>query len=253
MSLYNELDRRWSPNYDRHSTAKAVKPHFAAVLNVLVEIDAKRSAANANKNLSDVGRADELRNFAPTLAPAMARARGAISGAKEALARQRANLAPVPKDRNDIASAILRSDVRRFNQGKPVAEIIRMAESDSTVMEAIFEGPAALSGLTVEVRDNILKSYLEKHAAPQLAAISEQQEAIALIETGIGAASSALADVAGIQPAAFDAWLLEKAPREARVAAEAFAPPTKSASTPDEFFEKLLSEGRAELAAIMAS
>jgi hypothetical protein len=63
MSLRNELERRWSPKFDRHSTAKVAKPHFAAVLKVLDEIDAKRSAANANKNFRhrSSGRTAQLR------------------------------------------------------------------------------------------------------------------------------------------------------------------------------------------------
>jgi hypothetical protein len=55
-----------------------------------------------------------------------------------------------------------------------------------------------------------------------------------------------------------DDFLAEKAPKEAAKVVEAFAPiansaPPKPAIGSDEFMEKLLTEGRAEFAAIMAS
>jgi hypothetical protein len=260
MSLTNELRSRYLPKFDKYSVSKAVKPHLWAALDAIDQIAEMRATIDADKMSSQLGKTQQLRDFAPTLAPAVAKARGAIAGAKEAIERQREGLMPRVKDRNDVASAMLRSDFRRFNQGRPVADIIRTVESDPTAMEALFEGPPELNGLTSEIRGQILKAYLERHAGELLAAISDQTSAVDLLETGVNKASQELADAAGVYPNALDSWLLEKAPKDAaKLAASAFAPPAplprlvKSESTTDDFHERLLAEGRAEIALIMAS
>jgi hypothetical protein len=220
ISISAQLNAR-AAKFDKHATGKALRPHFVAALSALDQIRAKRSAMQADKNLSDVGRAEQLREFAPTMAPAIAKARGAVSAVKDQIAQQRANLVPRVKNKSDIAAAILRSDTRNFLRDKTQAEIIRFAESDPAVMEAVFEGMPALSGLTPESRGHLQSSYLERNAAPQLAAIAAQGEAVELLETAIAAAGTELADVAGIRPELLDAWIALRAPKDADAAAAA--------------------------------
>jgi hypothetical protein len=269
MSLINELRSRFTPAYEKHATSKATKVHLWAATAAIEQIAAKRIEIGENKNLSDAGKAGEVRDFAQSLAPAVARARGAVVGAKRAIARQREALVPGVKDRNDVSAAMLRTEMRSFLRNMRPAEAIAFATSevaDATLFEAIFEVPLALSNLNDIARDRILQVYLDRNAGAQLADIAEQTEAVSLLETAVNAASVKFADAAGVKLDKLDDFLAEKAPKEAAKVVEAFAPAPKTAkpsapsadpihreSVPDwqkksdEFHEKLLAEARADL------
>jgi hypothetical protein len=177
MSLISELRSRFHPAYEKHATSKATKVHLWAATAAIEQIAAKRIEIGQNKNLSDAGKAGEVRDFAQSLAPAVARARGAVAGAKRAIARQREALVPLVKDRNDIAAAMLRAEMRSFMRNMRPAEAIAFATSDvadATLFEAIFEAPLVLSNLNAMSRDRILQVYLDRHAGTQLANRSGQ-------------------------------------------------------------------------------
>src|SRR5258705_107629 len=77
--------------------------------------------------VSRVGRAEDLRAVAAAKASPVAKARAAVSDMKAEVAKQRANLAPKVKDRNDVSAAMLRSDMRQFLRTKSQAEIAALA------------------------------------------------------------------------------------------------------------------------------
>lgn len=253
MTATNEITLRFA----RHNGARNAKTlllHFEKTIGVLNAIGAKHAEAKADKRLSDVGRADVARDHAPALAPALVNAKAAAALTRRDIKTQRESLTPRVTDRKDVSSAMLRLDTRQFLRSKTVAEVARLAENDPSILEAIFEAPAAMSGLTDEVRGHILSGYLHKTAAPQMRDLAEQEAVAEVFETAIAMATNALADAAGVRVDQIDAWLTEKAPLQARAAADALETlPTKPANNPDEFFEKLLAEGRAEIAALIAS
>ncbi|MGJ5177423.1 hypothetical protein ACQR16_05975 [Bradyrhizobium oligotrophicum] len=243
--------------FGRHNDAKNAKhllPHFERALSVPNKLNEKCAEAKADKHLSETGRTAKVRDVAPSFAPDVIKAKSAAALARRDIQRQRDALTPRVTDHKDVASAMLRLDLRQFLRGKPVAEIARLAEQNPSMLEAIFEGPAALSGLTDEVRGHILSQHLNKTAAPQMREIAEQEVLAEVLETAVAIASNALADAAGIRPQSIDSWLAEQAPAEAKAAAEALAAPrplkSQSATPGPHPFDKILAEARAEVAAI---
>ncbi|WP_128925596.1 hypothetical protein [Bradyrhizobium guangxiense] len=253
MSLIDELSLRFM-RHNNTRAAERLRSHFLSSIDVLDKIEAKRAEARADKRLSDHGRADLVRSHAPSLAPHLVRAKSAVALARREIKAQRDAMTPRVTDRKDTASAMLRLDLRQFLRGKTQAEIARIAEQDRSVLEAVFEGPAALSGLTDEVREHILTAHLNRTAAPQMQDLAEQESVVEVLETAIAVASNAVADAAGVMRDHVDAWLVEQAPAEAKAAAEALGTPPKPAASNsiDDTYARLLAEGRAEIAAIMA-
>jgi hypothetical protein len=207
MTLRNELERRWKSSYESHSAASNAQRYFESALRILDETSAARAKIDADKNLSDLGKKQALRDAASKFGWLGMRTRDGAAEFKKAVQAQRDALAPKPKDKTDVAAAMVRVQMRTFLQSKTQAEIAALAMSDENFAEAIFEAPAALSGLTSEARDHLLRSHLERTAGPALAAIDEQAEAVELIETAVGAASNALATAVGVSPDRLDEWL----------------------------------------------
>jgi hypothetical protein len=216
--MRKELESRWLPKYDDHGIVKAVKPHFAAAFGLIESINKKRSEVNADKRLSEVGRAEEIQAFAATKASTLVKARAAISAAKDAVQTKRLELAPAVKDKKDIARALLRQEIRSLMRSKTPADagIFALASDDPVIMEAIFEVPSVISNLTDKQRDNALNLFLDRNASQQVAVIGEQNDAIELLEVAVRAAEESLCTAAAVAPNNLDKWLEAKAPNEAK-------------------------------------
>lgn len=217
-TMRKQLENRWLPQYDKHGIVRTVKPHFSVAFDLIESINKKRADVNSDKRLSDVGRAGEIQAFAATKASTLVKARTAVSAAKEALQKQRVELAPAVKDKKDIARALLRQEVRSLMRSKTAsdAEIFALASDDPVIMEAIFEVPSVISNLTDRQRDNALNVFLDRNASQQVAVIGEQNDAIELLEVAVRAAEESLSTAAGVAPAVFGKWLEENAPAEAK-------------------------------------
>lgn len=258
MSLTEQLRSRYRPTFERHATAKALKVHLWTATALVDQIAAKRAEIDKDKNWSETGKAGKVSEFAQSLAPTLAKARGAVAGAKTAVARQREALTPKVKDRNDISAAMLRAEMRSFLRGMRPAEAMAYATSDladETFFTAVFEAPLGLSNLNEVGRDRILQAYLDRNASKQLADIAEQNEAIELVEIAVNAASGHFANAAGVRLDKLDEFLTEQAPKQADKAAEEMSGLSVSAlpKPAESLTDRLLREGLAEIAAINAA
>ena len=178
MSITEQLRSRYRPAYDRHATTKATKVHLWTATAAIDQIAAKRAEVDKDKNLSEAGKASKVSDFAQSLAPTLARARGAVVGAKRAVARQREALVPKVKDRNNVSAAMLRGEMRSVLRNMRPAEAIAFATSDvadETFFTAIFETPIALSNLTGIGKDRLLQAYLDRFASTQLADLARSR------------------------------------------------------------------------------
>lgn len=224
MSIRRELESRWPSKFNTH----AMKQHFSNALDLVDRIEGKRIEVKADKRLSEVGHVEQVQAFAATQASALVKARAAVARARSSLEKDRAKLIPTVKDKADISAALLRQEVRSFLRSKSPSEAIQVAlnpDADPVIIAAIFEAPSVLSNVTEQSRDHILKGYLENNAAPQIAALREQNEAIGVLEAAVRIAEGAVATAAGVQPATLDRWLAEKAPKETAEAVVAAAQP----------------------------
>lgn len=238
MSVSAQLRPRWTDKFDRHATTRVVKPHFLASLKAVDDIAALKAKINSDHNLSDSGKAAKFSNDAASFAGPIAKARRATAALAKSIGDQRAALIPSKKSDLDV-------EIRAFLRGKPLGEIVGLVNAEPSFLTAVLQAPAALSGINNDVRDQLLKAYLNQHAAPQLADIAEQEEALELHRVAIDVASGALATAVGVKLEKFEEWLQEKAPQ-----AQPVSTPQQQS---DENYERILAEARAEIAAIRAS
>lgn len=226
-TLKTALTGRWKPEYAKHGISVAVRKHFDSVLNLVDTLDAKRAAIEADRNLSDIGRAQKMREVAIAEAPVLVKAQRGMETAQGLVRKQRLALTPTVKDKTDLAAAMLRQEVRSLLRSKEPGEALKIAmapDADPIVAEAIFEAPTTLSNISQVHRDQLLSVIVERTAGPQLAALAEQDETIALLNAAIKGASEPLRQTADVAPIAFDKWLAETVPADPKdVAAEADA------------------------------
>ena len=210
MSATKALKGRWRPELDKHPAAVVVRKHFHRILDSVDTLAAERSRLAADNTLSDIGRAQKLQKVAVEHAGPIAKAMPAIEAGRQAVEKQRVALTPSVKDKRDVASAMLRQEIRRTLLDKGPAKAYELAsapDADPIVLEAVFEAPPALSGLTKEQRAHLLAAVVERTAGPAVAAISDQEEALALLNSAVRVSAESVRVAANVPAGAFEKWL----------------------------------------------
>jgi hypothetical protein len=133
---------------------------------------------------------------------------------------------------------------------------------DPNVVAAILEAPGFLSGVTDEQRDRMLQTIIERDHPKELAAIAQAEEALTVLEAGIGMAHLAAKSVSEFpSDRVFEDFIGKDAPAPAPADpndpnADLLAQLGKIAKTgdwqkeSDEFHARLLAEARKDLAAL---
>lgn len=221
MIVSATLKSRWSPAYDKHGLAVAARQHFHNALDARDAIEAKRVELAGANHLSDIGRAQEAKKVAATEAARIAKAGRALTAARAEVRKQRVALTPTVKDKTDAAAAALRHEIRATLRGMSHAELTALVtdpQTDSIVLEALFEGPTILTGLDQARRDELLELTLKTVAAPAVAALAEQSDALDLLDAAVRTSMDTLLQASGVAPHgdAFNIWLGEVAPADAK-------------------------------------
>jgi hypothetical protein len=226
MPVSQALKQRWnSEKLDKHPLAVVARRHFHQVLDARDAIEAKRTELAADKTLSDLGRRQKLQDLAKGQAGHVAKAQRALTAARDKMRDQRKALMPTVRNKADLASAMLRQEARAFLRGKTQAEAVALLfdpNADSIIIEAVFEAPTTLSGISADVKDKLLAAVIERTAGPALVALSEQDDAIDLLDAALRVSAQSLRAAVDVHPGAFDKWLAEVAPidpKEARAEA----------------------------------
>ncbi|HEX4409939.1 MAG TPA: hypothetical protein VH206_14295 [Xanthobacteraceae bacterium] len=215
MSVSETLKARWTENLESHGLAVALKKHFSAVLDAQERVGATVAALAKNNDLSETGKAKERASVATLEARHVAKARRAVDMAKVNIRDQRRALLPAVKDRADLASTMLRQEIRSGLRTMKPGEILAVAADPNTetvVLEAMLEAPNYLVGIDQNTRDNLLKIITDRAGDAVLGGINEQEEAIELLAAACDTASATLVDAAGINAYGFEKWIGEVAP-----------------------------------------
>src|SRR5262249_51635341 len=108
MSVATALRQRWnSARFDRHAIGLAAKKSFDEALDVHEKIAARRASLAGDKNLSDIGRAEKLRELAATEAKRVTKAQRVLATARGQVHEGRRALTPAVRDKTDLAAANL--------------------------------------------------------------------------------------------------------------------------------------------------
>jgi len=243
---------RWKPQFD---DVPRLKPVRAALDSALKEHEAFRERVgkiDQNKNLSPLGRLDEVRaSILKVTAPIIHRNRAVAKSTRDDLATWRARLLPKIPDPKDIAAAILRSEMRtqlRQMSLSARAGLLVSDNIDAALIAAVLEAPTFSTGVSDDIRTRMIDGYVSRTHPSDLAQIAQAEEAIGLLEAATSMVFTVAKNVSEFpSEQVFSDFVDKVAPAVVETTR-----PTKPTSTSDEIYERLLAEGRAEFAALNA-
>jgi hypothetical protein len=167
-----------------------------------------------DSKLSPDGKRDENRRHLGTVTVKyLANAAKVAASLREDLAGWENRLVPPPPDKDDSASAAVRSQIReRVNAMAAPQRIAFLGQTDlpRDVFAALLEGPAFLSGLDNKQRANVLQNYRSTYHAADVAQIATAHDAVELHDAISSIATNNATKVGGFLPHEFAAFVKEK-------------------------------------------
>jgi hypothetical protein len=222
MSVTETLRGRWKDNtarFDKHALGLATRKHVHETLFLHDTIELRRAEIGANRSLSAIGQTDALRKVASAEAATLAKAQRALAAGRASVQQARRALTPTVANRTDAASAALRAEVRASLKGMERSKIATICDdpaTDDLILESLFEGPTILTGIEPAARAQLLEIVVARRHGPAVEALSEQSDALDLLEASVTVAAATLQKAAGVSPAAFREWLANAAPMDAK-------------------------------------
>ncbi|TPN57589.1 hypothetical protein FJ976_02830 [Mesorhizobium sp. B1-1-9] len=192
MNRTETLKSRWRPEWSDRPDLKRLHGAFNKALHFIESLPAHRAELAKPGNLSPKGMNDSLRALAaekvvPDLRRAMWESERTANGLKNDLSRL---AVPRQHDKTDVAGAMLRGEIRTMLRGMGHGERVGLVMSDPAFLTAAFEGPAALSGLTEELRTDLERRMIEQAHGPAIEAINGAKAAVELTRAAIEMAVS---------------------------------------------------------------
>lgn len=186
----NMLDR-----FSRFDSIPALAPartEMERVFATMEEVRAQHAKIAKNDKLTEVGKRDAMRKFVGEhLAGKLRRAERAVAAMRTKVTEHRAALQPAAPDRNDVAAAVLRSEMRTLLRNlSPGERLQRLTgpNADPTLQAAVLEAPGFMSGTTEADRQMILNAVIERTHPGELARLEEFDEAIEHVNAAFGVA-----------------------------------------------------------------
>lgn len=223
MSRYTALREGVAkPEYARHAGFAALKSPLERIVNVGEQLASKRAELERDARLSDVGRAEQLRDIATLHAPAVARAARMLAKARAANQEKRTALAPVIKNPDSPVEEMQRQEIRAYLRTKSPAEAIAIVFAENAqrlVVESVLEAPTFLHGVPAERVAELRNAVAERTGGAAMEALREEMEALNFAGAAIDDALDALNAAAGFnrgqygaaRTQAFDGWFKEAA------------------------------------------
>jgi hypothetical protein len=218
MTVSNALRDKWkisAAKFERHALGLATRRQLHEVLHLNDTLQQRRTEIAANHSLSAIGQRDALAKLAAAEVRGFATAQRTLAAGRANVREQRRALTPTVSDKTNVAAAMLRAELRTFLRSKNRAEIAAIVADpnvDETILEALFEGSPLVIGLDAGTRDQILSMVVSRRSAPAVEALSEQSDALDVLQAGLQVAGATLATAAGVTQEAFPNWLSETAP-----------------------------------------
>lgn len=212
MTITETLRSRWREEWNTVPHLAKARGVFEAALQTIDTLPDLRLELGKSGHLSQHGIDAKFRErTAEKTIPELRRARWELEKTTNDLTRRRGELAPPAPDPMDLVSAAIRRECREFLRNMPIGESLGVAMSDPTFFAAAMEGPAVLSGLTVEQRQRLAEAWTQQNHPEKAAALEDDHAALVLADTAVRAAVETLRRVAGFEhiPSAFNDWMAE--------------------------------------------
>jgi hypothetical protein len=219
MKVEELLRSRWA-RFVNATPLQPIKDAIEHAIGVHTGVMERRAAVATDGDLSAEGRVKAVRKYiAVDFAPKMRHATASIAAARKHLSDRGAKLLPPAPDKADLASAVLRSEMRAVFRDMSKAEKIKTvltAPVDLSMIQAIIESPmlAGIDGIVVRdglsIIDVLTDRYIDAVHPGQRAAITMAEEAIDLLSAAVTTAAGTIA-AAGEFPSskAVDDFIME--------------------------------------------
>ncbi len=229
MNITKTLRSRWKPEWSSRPDLRKLSGYFNKTLTFIEALPAQKRDLAKPGDLSPKGLNEAVRRVAAEkVVPDLRRAAWEAEKTRNGVRNERLKLAVPTPDKTDIASALLRQELRTYLRSMEHGARIAAVIADRAFLEAAMEGPAALSGLTDDMRVNLQDRLIDQAHGPAVAAMDETREAIKLVEAAIEVAANVVRTEGDFaSDAQFNNWMkTASAAVEREIAAEKEPPVT---------------------------
>ena len=163
-------------------SAPRYREHIETVFKLASNFHAKVADVQNNPALTPIGKADAVKKlWVGAASQHFAQIKAGVMKELADIRQQRAALTPKAPDRSDLFGELQRAEVRTWLRGLDEATRRRtvLETDDQMIKDAVMFAPAAMSGLTDEVKSHILERLVEGKFGPQLRELDAQEEAAA--------------------------------------------------------------------------
>ncbi len=197
MISKEQIASRWRKEWVSRPELVRLSREFLKVLSFLDEVPAARAALAKEGKLSE-GLNDAVReHYADAVVPNLRRAVHEVELTINDIAGRRARLCQIEVDKTDIASALLRQEMRQRLVAMSEGERVGTIMLDTQIRGAAFEGPAMLSGFTEQSRAELKRRLMVDEYPEEAALLEKAEEAVKVANTVIGMVAGALQQSAG--------------------------------------------------------
>jgi len=187
------------------AVSKEIEPlvqGYRDALGLIENIPSRLEAIAADKELSDVGKATRRRALAQENAQVVKRARDAMAAGIAQIETLRSDMLRTSIDKTDLASAVLRSEIRTWLRGLPDARrtALLISGADPQITSAVIEAPAELSGVTPDRHDQMREDLIRQLNPESVQKADQIAEALASLASAEKVAYETLTKGSGIAP-----------------------------------------------------
>jgi hypothetical protein len=217
----SRMIKRWNYNNSKSALVARLEAAYWAGLESVDLVEERSRSNKTNGKFTREGARDNVLNYAlQELIPNLHKARQTIKRAKAEVVERKSKLKIEGPDKSDIAAAFRRQEIRDLiREMKPADQPKFFARVDlpTEVAAAVLEMPAEFSGVPRDRHEWLRQRVLAEQYGPELAELTQIEEAIAAAESTVEIGRDELRlEIGGLSVDKFNALA---APIEARHAA----------------------------------
>jgi hypothetical protein len=174
------------------STISTLGKAFKDATDIAMKVEERRAQIAQPGTLTPAGIKTEMVKWVQGDGGAVARAKVTTNRIRRELEQRRSKLALQGPDKTDVAGALLRQEIRSWLRSMAPSErtaLVSMPDVDRDVALAVLEAPAALTGVTETLRENMIESGLQRLHPEAMKEIADIEEALSLVDNAVRAAS----------------------------------------------------------------
>jgi hypothetical protein len=187
-SVLKQLKSRFKTEWLNNENLVRFYTNFERVEALAEKLKSKKDQLAKSNTLTDVGKVESIRDFAAKeVVPALHRERVDLEGWLTRIADQRQKLAQPEINKMDTVAAMQRQEIRSFLRGLSASERLGllMGNPDMQTLAAVLEMPAAMSGLTEDMRQKIQDIQVEKKHPQVIELHTNAKDCIGLADSAI--------------------------------------------------------------------